>query len=150
MKRILSICLLILLLCGCSRMSQKYPFKNQGEAIESIELLYYPWYEDESKPFMEFETIRTLSNAEIPGFMNELYALETKKATPTPPGNYGAYIARVNYKNGDSEYFGTMHIEFVANGEKPFAVGYYYFPGNQFDELFFKYVDKAGTDGSTH
>lgn len=145
MKRILSICLLILLLCGCSRMPKTYPFENKDETIESIELLYYPWYEDKSKTFMEFETIRTLSDAEILKFMNELYSLETKKATPTPPGNYGAYIARVNYENGDSEYFGTMHIEFAANGEKAFAVGYYYFPGEQFDELFFKYAGELSS-----
>ena len=139
-NRILSVCLAMLLLCGCSRMPKTYPFENKDQPIASVELLYYPWYEDESKPFMEFEIIRTLSEDEIPDFMNELYSLETKKATPTPPGNYGAYIARVNYENGDAEYFGTMHIEFVAYGEEPFAVGYYYFPGEEFDKLFFQYA----------
>ena len=57
MKRILSVCLVMILLCGCSRMPKTYPFENKDKTIESIELLYYPWYEDESKPFMEFETI---------------------------------------------------------------------------------------------
>lgn len=145
MKRFLSVFVLILFLCGCSRMPKTYPFENKGESIETVELLYYPWYEDESKPFMEFQTIRILSDSEISEFMNELYELETKKATPTPPANYGAFIARVNYKNGDTEYFGTMHIEFVSNGEEPFAVGYYYFPGDQFDKLFLKYAGELSS-----
>lgn len=140
MKKTLLIFLFALLLCGCSRMPQTYPFENKTEPIESIELLYYPWYADNTKPFMEFETIRALSDDEIPEFMDKVYALETKKASPTPPGNYGLYIARVNYENGDAEYYGTMHIEFVENGKDAYAVGYYYFTGNSFEELFMEYA----------
>ena len=139
-KKFILICFITLLLYGCSPMPKTYPFENKNELIESIELLYYPWYTDDSKPFMEFETIRTLTDEEIPEFMDKVYALETKKAAPTPPANYGLYIARVNYENGDTEYYGTTHIEFVESGEKASAVGYYYFPGDSFDNLFSEYA----------
>ena len=139
MKKVLAICLIVLLLCGCSRIPKNYPFENKNEPIESVELLYYPWYEDRSKPIMEFELMRTLSPDEIPEFMNKLYALETTKAFP-PPSNYGLYVARVNYKNGDSEYFGARTIEFVKSGKDACAIGGYCFTGNGFDMLFFEYA----------
>ena len=140
MKKFHVFILIVLFLYGCSRMSEGYPFENKDEAIKSIELLYYPWYLDESKPFMEFETVRTLNQEEIPAFMERVYALDTRKAAPTPPGNYGMYIARINYENGDTEYLGSTHIEFVKSGETAYAVGYYYFTGDDFENLFLEYA----------
>lgn len=140
MKKYYVIILIVLCLCGCSRMPEAYPFENKDEAIKTIELLYYPWYTDESKPFMEFETIRTLKKEEIHAFMESIYALDTRKSAPTPPGNYGMYIARINYENGDTEYLGSTHIEFVKSGETACAVGYYYFAGDGFERLFLEYA----------
>lgn len=140
MKKTTAIFLLLIVLSGCSVQPNSYPFEHRNEPITSVELLYYPWIEDETKPFMDFQLIRTLESEEVPVFMDALYALETKRARPTPPGNYGKYIARVSYENGDSEYFGTRHIEFVKSGEKAYAVGYYYFLGDAFEKLFLEYT----------
>lgn len=140
MKKLVGIVLLFIILGGCSIQPNTYPFEHRNEPILSIELLYYPWIEDETKPFMEFQLIRTLESEEILEFMDALCALETKRARPTPPGNYGLYIARVYYVNGDTEYFGTRHIEFVKAGEEAYAVGYYYFTGDAFEKLFFEYA----------
>ena len=140
MKKIVVIILLLIVLSGCSAKPSSYPFDHQNEPIVSIDLLYYPWIEDETQPFMVFQLIRSLESEEVPIFMDALYALETKRARPTPPGNYGQYIARVSYENGDMEYFGTRHIELVKSGEKAYAVGYYYFPGDAFEKLFLEYA----------
>ena len=140
MKRLLLVFFALLILGGCSTRPMEYPFPNRGEPIESVELLHHPWYEDDTKPFLEFELIRTLEDEEIAGFMEAVYALETHRARPTPPSNYGTYFARVNYENGDTEYLGTAHIEFVESGDQAWAVGDYYFPGDVFDKLFFEYA----------
>ena len=140
MKKVFIVVLLLFTLCGCSIDPRTYPFENKDQPIASVELLYYPWIEDDRKPFMEFELIRTLEPEEIPVFMDAIYSLETKRVGPTPPGNYGMYIARVSYENGDVENFATRHIEFVEAGDKAYAVGWYVFTGDAFEQLFLEYA----------
>jgi len=136
---VLVICLSFLLL-GCNSAAEPYLFENRGKSIDCIELLFYPWIEDENEPFMEFVLIRELSAEEIPVFMEELYALPSSFVYGSPLRNYGSYIARVSYENGDTEYFASRHIELVKAGEEPYAVGVYSFTGNSFDELFLEYA----------
>jgi len=146
MKKVFIICLAFLLLVGCSSMPAAYQFPNRNEPIESIELLYYPFFDDTDEEFMSFEVVRVLEVQETEEFMDKLYSLQTKKARFSILSDYGKYIARVNYENGDSEYFGTVHIELVENGEKAYAVGSYYFAGDSFENLFFEYageIDQA-------
>ena len=136
---IIVICLALLLL-GCASSRDPYPFENRDEPIASIELLYYPWINNENAPFMEFVLVRELSAEEIPVFMKELYALPSSFVLGSPLGNYGSYIARVSYENGDTEYFGSRHIELVKASEEPYAVGVYRFTGDSFDKLFLEYA----------
>lgn len=140
MKKLLLIFVAFIILGGCSTRPMEYPFPNRNEPIKSVELFYHPWYEDDTKPFLEFELIRKLEDDEIAGFMEAVYVLDTHRARPTPPSNYGTYFARINYENGDTEYLGTAHIEFVECGDQAWAVGDYYFPGDAFDNLFFQYA----------
>ena len=127
------------LFCGCVSPAA-YSFPNKAEEIETIELLYYPWYKNSNRgEFGEFITVRVLESADIISFMEAIYSIPTDKAGYEPPSNYGEYIARVNYANGDTEYFGSEHIEFVKNGERAYAVGDYYFVGDSFNKLFFEY-----------
>lgn len=140
MRKLFIYFLLFFTLCRCASQENSYPFENKGEPIASVELLYYPWIEDDRKPFMEFVLIRTLEEDEIPVFMEALYSLETKRVGPTPPCNYGRYIARVNYENGNIENFATRHIELVEKGKEAHAIGYYVFTGDAFEELFLEYA----------
>ena len=96
---------------------------------------------------MEFELIRFLDTDEISEFMEALYAMPTKRAKPTPNSDYGPYIARVTYENGDTEYYGSQHIEFVESGAKAYAVGYYYFVGDEFEHLFLTYAGEYFSQG---
>ena len=140
-KYILIISFVLFLLCYFLAEPRSYPFVNKNVPIKSIELLYYPWAIDMAETWMDFQQIRVLEQEEIPGFMNAIYGLQTKRAKPSPPlSNYGPYIARVTYKNGDVEYFGSRHIEFVENGQEAYAVGLYYFPGDTFEKLFLEYA----------
>ena len=136
---LLVICVSFLML-GCNSNEKTYPFENRNEPITGIELLYYPWIDDETEPFIEFVLIRKLSDEEIPSFMEELYNLPSSFVIGSPLGNYGAYIARVSYENGDTEYFASRHNELVKAGEEPYAVGVYSFKGDSFDKLFLEYA----------
>ena len=140
-KVLLTILVILLLMASCPSRPNEYPFPNRGEPIESVELLRYPFGDDSRRggKFV-FRSIRFLSEEEIPVFMEALYSLPTWCAKPTPNANYGEYIARVTYSNGDTEYFGSQHFELVKKGEEPIGVGTYYFPGETFEELFHKYA----------
>jgi len=140
MKRFLVIFLVLVTLSGCSRISDVYEFANRDVTIEKIELLYYPASIDFDAERNKFWFIRELEAEEIAVFMEQLYELPTKRARPTPLSDYGPYIARVSYINGDTEYFGSWHIELVEAGTNRFSVGVYYFPGDCFEELFFSYA----------
>lgn len=141
MKKLCILCVLILLLtlCGCDE-EKPYPYTNKEVTIESVELLYYPWYDNKGEPG-EFVSIKFLSEEETESFMESLYKLPTKEGSGIPPSRgHGAYIARVSYENGDVEYFGSRHIELVESGEDRYGVGLYYYADNSFEELFFQYA----------
>ena len=131
--------LVLLILSNCYNLAKDYPFKNKNESIESIELLYHPFAEKmEGKD--ELLSIRFLDAEEIPQFMDKVYALDTDRALSAPPTGWGVYIARVTYENGDTEYLGSLHIEFVESGKQPVSLGTYYFAGDAFDKVFLEYA----------
>ena len=132
--------LLLYLLFWSIPQMDPYDFPYRNEPIESVELLYYPWYEDHDQEFMEFKIIRELAPEEIPMFMESLYGLKTVHVLGSPPSNYGAYIARVVYDNQDAEYFGSQHFEIVEAGTEAYAVGIYAFAGDNFEKLFLEYA----------
>ena len=141
-KRCLTgVCLFVfvLLLGTCYNLSKDYPFENKNELIESIELIYHP-YSEKLEGEDELISIRFLGSDEIPAFMKQVYTLETDRALPTPPTGWGVYIARVTYENGDVEYLGSLHIEFVESGKTPVSLGTYYFTGDSFEQLFLEYA----------
>lgn len=135
---------LILILTGCQRVPETYEYVNQNIPILKIELIYHPWVIDDEQERLAFEKIRDLEPEEVSSFMNAVYELPTRRARPTPPSNYGLYIARVFYENGDVEYLGSSHVELVEKGTESYAVGYYYFPGDAFTELFLEYAGDIG------
>lgn len=141
---ILFLCILLILLSSCKQVSKSYSFPNKNEPIESIELLYYPFALDiDNEEFMHFELIRQLDTQEIPTFIEQLFSLKTKEVFGSPARDYGQYIARVNYENGVTEYFGSRHIELVEANDQPCAVGIYYFPGDAFEQFFLEYAGLA-------
>jgi len=145
MKKSLIVILALLLLVGCIQTPyskpKTYPFENKDEPIKSVELFYYPWIVDETEDPTFLWCIRTLETEEIPGFMEAIYSLPTERIAPTPQRDFGKYIARVNYENGDSEYFGSYHIEFVEKGDWAHGVGYYVFEDrDEFEAVFLEYA----------
>ena len=137
---LIGVCLLVVLLLGkCYRLSEDYPFENKDIGIESIELIYHP-YAEKLEGTDELISIRFLEEDEISAFMERVYALDTDRAIPTPPTGWGVYIARITYENGDVEYLGSLHIEFVESGKQPASLGTYYFTGDSFNTLFLEYA----------
>ena len=146
MKKLIVIILILLLLCGCKTMPDEYPFKNANDNIVSVELLYNP-HANEGHHDYPFELSCVLGESESVNFMNRVMQLETSKCLTPPPSNYGFYIARVTYDDGDVELFGTWHIEFVENGSEPWGVGSYSFDGDDFEILIKEYIEKYGQKG---
>lgn len=136
------------LMGGCTKRPETYPFLKQDDKIECVELLYYP-HQEGTYSLEVFSSIRELSSEEIPTFMDALYALETIRCAFPPAGNYGSYVACVEYTNGDRELFSSGHIAFVKNGEKATGVGSYIFdPAGSFDELWLQYAGEiVGPEG---
>lgn len=140
MKKIAVITLgvIILFLAGCK--PREYTFPNKNQAVEKIELLYNP-YTDSSIGSRQMEIVCTLEDESVDAFLERLYGLDTGRCTTPLPRNYGVYIARVIYQNGDVEMFGSRHIEFIKKGDRPKAVGAYFFSGEEFEKLFFEYAE---------
>lgn len=142
MKKIVLIALFIITLSigGCK--SREYTFPNKNQAVEKVELLYNP-YTDSNAGSRAMEVICTLESEEVGAFLECLYGLDTSRCTTPLPRNYGAYVARVVYQNGDVEMFGSRHIEFIQKGDSPKAVGAYFFSGEAFEQLFFEYAETS-------
>ena len=133
---------LLCLVCAVVPKLDPYDFPYRGEPIESVELLYYPWADDnDNGEFMQFQTIRELGPNEIPAFMESIYALPTEAPLGDPPSGFGPYIAVVTYQNGDAEYYGSWNIEIVEAGTDVWAVGGHCFSGDAFEKLFLEYAE---------
>ena len=139
-RAVLCCCVLFCLVLPLSSCSEPYPFPDQFIAVDRIELLYYPRgfsvYEDVN----EFHLIRELEPSEFNEFIHKIHALRTDRGGHPPRSDYGPFIARVTYRNGDVEYLGSYHIEHVRNGESPVGCGTYYFVAEYFEVLFFEYA----------
>ena len=120
-------------------MPEEYTFPNKNEAVAKIELLYHP-YPDGGANSDIMEHICTLEEEKATEFLTRLYDLDTNKCITPPARDYGFYIARVIYQNGDVEMFGSWHIEFIEKGDSPKGVGAYYFNEQEFEDLFFQYA----------
>lgn len=166
MKRVLILivaCLFTFQLCGCFLNSEEYVFPNQNESIESVELLFYPLafkqqsstrsvtnsadnitasqrqeeYENER---LQFCLVRELEKDMIPCFMEQIYGLKMKEFFGDPPSDYGAYVVRIYYENGDVVYVGSWHLELVKAGDEPCGIGIHGVDKNQFEALFFSFA----------
>ena len=161
-KGIMLLCIAAFLLCGCQAPANN-SFENKDEPVQCVELLFYPYaYEGELRmkellsnqgsnenytlpselesAYMEFKLIRSLEAEETSAFLERLYALQTSMWLGDPPSDYGSYIVRIYYENGDVGYYGSRHIEMVQAGDNPCAVGVYTFKGDAFEELYFEYA----------
>lgn len=145
MKKLIVIILILLLLCGCKTMPDEYQFKNANDSIISVELLYNPYF-NEGYHEDPFELICILDDISAKEFMDQVITFETQKCITPPPGNYGFYVARVTYSDGDIELFGTRHIEYVESGDTPSAIGAYVFDGDEFEILINEYIEKYGSE----
>ena len=139
MKIVILLLVIISILCGCSPLPETYPFKDQNDSIESIELLYHPSPEGDFT-LADYVLVRELAFDEIDPFMDALHTIKTKKTTMSPVRDYGVYVVRVTYVDGEIEIFGNYHIEFVESGEYETGVGFYFFVGDKFKELFLEYA----------
>lgn len=91
----------------------------------------------------KFELLAVLEGEWMAAFLSEVRELETSYCISPPPRGYGEYVARVTYSNGDVEYYGTWHIEFVKSGEARAGVGGYSFRDRALEPLILEYCALA-------
>lgn len=103
----------------------EYRFPNDADTIVSVQIMQCsdtePW--DPSGYWL----LKELNTNEIPEFMEKIYSLETERGGTPPRWNYGEYMVKITYANGDMEFLGTHCIAFVRSGEWQSGVGEYYF-----------------------
>lgn len=131
---------MILLLSSCSK---SYPFPNRNISVMEIELLYYPKGHISEAENMNFRLIRKLDPSEYNDFIKAVSSIPTGYAEENPLSDYGPFVARVTYHNGNVEYLGVRHIELVEKGDTPLGYSSHYFKGSSFPAIFFKYAVKA-------
>ena len=115
----------------------EYRFPNDMESIVSVQIMQRI-NQDSGDP-TEYSFVKELGTNEIPVFMEEIYALETKQGGTPPRWSYGEYMVQITYQNGDMEFLGTYCIELVRSGERQSGVGEYYFED---EEAFFELIQQ--------
>lgn len=127
MKFVRNILLLVVILgmIGHQYIRSKYRFTMDIELIDTIQIMHRV-SEDSGDP-TNYSLIKELEADEFCSFMNQIYALKTKKGGTPPRWGYGEYIAKVTYQNGDMEILGSYCIEYVRSGGQQSGVGEYYF-----------------------
>lgn len=150
MKKLISTTLVLLILfAGCQIEPSTYPFPNRQVEIISIELFHNQNDDGYGIAENNFLLLKELEAEEIPQFMEDIYALTTKRRDGGPLWGYGAFFAKVTYMNGNIEYLGSHNIEFVtvgdittaASGKETSGFGSYYFDSESFVAVFSEYAD---------
>lgn len=122
-----------------------YRYPHAPENAVSLELLHNQNTDAFASDDSKFVLLKTLEGEEMIDFLNEARNIETSYSVTPPPRGYGDYVARVTYANGDVEYYGSTHLEFVENGTERTGVGAYYFAADAMERLILEYCG-IGTD----
>lgn len=142
---IVFVVLLVFLCWGEIATPSHYCYPHSVADAVRVELLHNQNTDAFASDDSKFVLLKTLEGAEMIDFLNEARIIETSYCVTPPPRGYGEYVARVTYSNGDVEYYGSNHLEFVENGTERTGVGAYYFAGDAMERLILGYCG-IGTD----
>jgi len=113
----------------CTNHSHTYPFKQETEKIEKIELIL-------QCPDKDNESIIIDSDA-IPSFVKDFKELTCKKRL-SPLDYYGEYVIVFHYNNGDADIVGSHSNGYILQGKET-VHGWYYFAEEDLQLLFKKW-----------
>lgn len=116
-----------------------YHYPHSVEDAVCVELLHNRNTDAFASDDSKFVLLNTLKGEKLIAFLEEVRNIETYHCVTAPPRGYGEYVARVIYTNGDVEYYGSDHLEFVENGTERTGVGAYYFAGDAMERLILEY-----------
>jgi len=134
MKRILigiTLVLLVVTIISCS-VPKELSLHQPVEEINQVELI--------NNSAGDLKVLRSLSEYEIPYFIDSILELKCHKSFQ-PSGEYGAYVVRIVYKNGDTEYLGSSALAYESDESE--YDGWYSLSHDDLYVLFAKYVNRA-------
>jgi len=117
MKKAFIVFILIgtLILSGCGNRAKEYPFRQPVDQIESISIIQWPSWEP------EYYLVKELTPKEAESITRDLLQLEAKRQSflPLDPQvDFGSYIIRIAYSDGEIEMIGyTNNGGTDVNGE---------------------------------
>ena len=140
-RRILVILLVIVVFWSWSEIATPSTYRYPHSVADAVcvELLRNHNTDAFASDDRKFELLKVLEGEGMTTFLSAVRNLETSYCITPPPRGYGEYVARVTYANGDVEYYGTWHIEFVKSGEARTGVGSYSFRDNALESLILEY-----------
>jgi len=113
-------------------VSYKPPMSQSPENVVQVDFLEYE--EGESR------ILHSLTDEEIPSFLENFLELDAKRYANDPPTEYGQWVVRLCYADGGYDLLGGMVEFFSPSGESINPKGWYYLPGSDLEELFANYV----------
>ena len=140
-KLIVMILIIIILFSSCKMPPTTYSFPHNPDQVVSVILLHNRNSSGEGTDQSNFSVIKELTPEESVLFVDEVYKLDTHRRYGGPYWGYGDYIAKITYDNGDVEMLGSLHIEFIPNGETATGYGAYHFEHGSFVTLLSNYAE---------
>ena len=140
-KQVICICLFFsLLICGCNPKVYSACINHPIEEIASVELLDTQYASEKS--------LYTLSEDEIPLFIERLLEIEFYKCFSDPPTELGILAIKITYNDGFYDIIGTdINGYYDANGN-PMSAGWFSVADKtDFIALFSYYIDSTGGQG---
>ena len=139
--RCILICIFCVLLSGCGFfpvVRKPYSFKQEIANVYSIEIVRKLY--DTLDPIGEVEVETTLQEDLYDGFMEALVLIDGNYVLEGAAFNFGKYIVRITYFNGEVELISEYNSGYVTP-EGILVQEHYWFDHDQFYALLAKYVE---------
>ena len=137
-NKIISLLVIVMLLltvfAGCRIKNKSYPFEQDQENIEKVEICQYDLKTDTITPIV------SLNENDYTSLLNEVSELELWRPGVDMPQGYGKIIIYITYNNEEAEILGSYRtLRVDTNGKKHMKP--YYFGVSQWNDLLSKYVE---------
>ena len=124
-------------LCGCQQRSYSYPFEQNLDYVEKVEICQYMY--DSQDP--EIVVLTILENSTALSLLNSIEELECYRHWGDHTQDFGETVVRIKYTDGETEVLGFCNTAHIDTEGKWWLKGYY-FDEDQFSVLVSEFTHK--------
>lgn len=119
-----------MLLCGCQQQSYCYPFEQNLDYIEKVEICQYTYHIQDP----EIVVLTILEKSTALSLLNRVEELECYRHWGDHTQDFGEKVVKITYTDGETEVLGFCNTAYIDMEGKWWLKGYY-FDEDQFSKL---------------